>query len=196
MKRKVIKLNESDLQRMVRRIIKEEKKSLNELGDLTGMHDVFGDMNFSDLTDRDVEKIKRYVGRDMDKPSLGKFKTDDGDFEHGTFDHEPCEKCGGLGYHEFTGDECRWCHGTGGSQSSYLDESEEWIKDTIKRPGGLRKKMGSGKDEKIPSKKISDKLASLRKKDKNPDEKGIQGLSKDDLRTYRQINLAKTLKKY
>ena len=43
---------------------------------------------------------------------------------------------------------------------------------------------------------MEDKLKELRKKDKDPKEKGIQGLSDKDLSTYRQILLAKKLKKF
>lgn len=83
MKKKVIKLNESDLQRLVEKIIKEERKSLTELGDLTGEHDIFGDLNFSKLSDEDIERIERYFNRNKKHSS---YKTDDGDLKHGTFD--------------------------------------------------------------------------------------------------------------
>lgn len=161
MKKKVIKLNESDLQRLVVKIIKEERKSLNELGDLTGEHDIFGNLNFSNLSDEDIERIGRYFNRNKKEPI---YKTNDGDLEHGTFDE--------------------------------LDESEKWIQKAIEKKGSLRRKMGVEKDETIPSEKLNKKLDSLKRKDKDPEKPGVQGLSKSDLSTYRQIMLAKRLKKF
>lgn len=204
MKKRVIKLNESDLQRMVKRIIREEKKSLNELGGMEDSHPIFGKMNLSKLSDEDIEMLRRYLGPDYRKePDMedivntsNDFVTDDGDFEHGTFDHKPCKHCGGLGYNDLTDTECRWCGGSGEMKSNPLDESEKWIQDAIKKPGSLRRKMGTHKGENIPSEKIKSKMSSLRKKDRDKKEPGIQGLSKDDLSTYRQIMLAKRMKKY
>ena len=173
MKRKVIKLNESDLERLVKKIIKETKKPFNE-GEMAGDHPVFGKLNFNRLGDKDIEMIRKYTGfegygdleddefenefkfRRSEKmvPYSSEIESRDGDLEHGTFDSEPCEKCSGLGYHEFGGEECTWCHGTGETQkylgeSKYgrrrfrgLSEEEKWIQNVIKRPGGLRKKMG------------------------------------------------------
>lgn len=161
MKKRVIKLKESDLERLVKKIIKEEKSYINELGGMDEPHPIFGDLNFNELTPEELEKIMSYVG--YNKPT---YKTDDGDLEHGTFDDES------------------------------LEESEKWIQKAIEKKGSLRKKMGVHKGETIPSEKMSKKLASLRKKDTDSEKPGIQGLSKDDLSTYRQIMLAKRLKKY
>ena len=49
-------------------------------------------------------------------------------------------------------------------------------------------------DEKISKSEINDELSKLKSKDKDPDKKGVQGLSKNDLTKYRRLNLAKTLK--
>lgn len=73
-------------------------------------------------------------------------------------------------------------------------KSEKWIQKAIKKPGALRKSMKKDEDEKISKKEIADELAKLAKKDKDPKKKGVQGLSKGDLKKYRQLNLAKTLK--
>lgn len=86
MKRKVIKLKESDLERLVKKIIKEEKSYINELGGMDEPHPIFGELNFSQLSPEEIEKIMMYVGRN--KPT---YKTDDGDLEHGTFDTEEDE---------------------------------------------------------------------------------------------------------
>jgi hypothetical protein len=53
---------------------------------------------------------------------------------------------------------------------------KKWIKDAIKRPGALRKKLGVKK-----GKKISEKALKKAEKSKNP-------------RTRKQANLAETLK--
>lgn len=58
-----------------------------------------------------------------------------------------------------------------------MKAKKKWIKDAIKRPGALRKKMGVKKGEKIPAKKL--KAAT---KSKNP-------------RTRKEAVLAETLKK-
>lgn len=74
-------------------------------------------------------------------------------------------------------------------------KKEKWIQSAIKRPGALRKKMGKGEEEKLTKAEIEKEISKLKKKDKDPDKKGTQGLSKADLRKLRQLNLAKTLKK-
>jgi len=80
---------------------------------------------------------------------------------------------------------------------SYMDdvhEDKDWIKKAVEKPGSLRKKMGLKKDQKLTSADIRKKMNQLKKKDKDPSKKGVQGLGKRDLKTYRQLNLAKTLR--
>ena len=57
-----------------------------------------------------------------------------------------------------------------------MAEKKRWIKDAIKHPGALRKKLGVKEGQKIPEKKLEKAEHS-----KNPT-------------TRRQANLAKTLK--
>lgn len=78
--------------------------------------------------------------------------------------------------------------------SSNEAKGEKWIQDAIKRPGSLRKKMKKSEGEKITKSEIKDELAKLTAKDKDKSKKGVQGLNKSDLRKFRQLNLAKTLK--
>jgi hypothetical protein len=52
MKKKVIKLTEKDLQKIVKRVIKEG--SINELGGMDDGHPRFGDVNFSDLSQDEI----------------------------------------------------------------------------------------------------------------------------------------------
>lgn len=73
-------------------------------------------------------------------------------------------------------------------------KSEKWIQDAIQKPGALRKEMGKKEGEKISSKEINQELNKLKNKDKDPSKKGVQGLNKPDLKKFRQLNLAKTLK--
>jgi len=57
MKKKVIKLSENDLQRIVKRVIREEK--LNELGGMEDTHPRFGDIRFSDLSRDEILNLGR-----------------------------------------------------------------------------------------------------------------------------------------
>lgn len=75
-----------------------------------------------------------------------------------------------------------------------VNEEEEWIQKAIEKPGSLRKSMGVGKGEEIKKSEISGELSKLKSKDTDPEKKGVQGLSKSELRKYRQLNLAKTLR--
>lgn len=57
MKKKVIRLTESDLQKIVKRVIREER--LNELGGMDDGHPRFGDINFSDLSRDEIIRMGR-----------------------------------------------------------------------------------------------------------------------------------------
>jgi hypothetical protein len=73
---------------------------------------------------------------------------------------------------------------------------KDWIKDATKNnKGALRKALGKKDDEEITKSDINSEISKLRKKDKDKSKKGIQGLSKKDLKHYRRLNLAKTLAK-
>lgn len=71
---------------------------------------------------------------------------------------------------------------------------QNWIQDDIKRPGSLRKSLKKKRGQKITNSDIGKEMSKLRKKDKDSDKPGIQGLNKSDLRKLKQLNLAKTLK--
>jgi hypothetical protein len=73
-------------------------------------------------------------------------------------------------------------------------KSEKWIQKAIKKPGSLKKSMGKSEKEKIDKSDLDKEMSKLKKKDKDPKKKGIQGLPKGDLLKLRKINLAKTLK--
>jgi len=77
-----------------------------------------------------------------------------------------------------------------------IDEAkgEKWIQKAIKRPGALRKKLNKEEGEKITKSEIESELSDLKKKDEDPSKPGVQGLRKEELKKFRQLNLAKTLK--
>lgn len=74
-------------------------------------------------------------------------------------------------------------------------KGEKWIQSAMKKPGALRKSMGKGKSEKISKSELNKEMSKLKKKDTNPNKKGIQGLGKSDLIKLKRINFAKTLRK-
>lgn len=75
-----------------------------------------------------------------------------------------------------------------------MEEDDNWISKSIKRPNSLRKKLNKKSGEKITSNEIEEKLIALRQKDNDKETPGVQGLGKSDMRTYRQLNLTKTLR--
>lgn len=75
-----------------------------------------------------------------------------------------------------------------------FNEAQKWIQDAIKKPGALKKSLKKKSGEKISKTEINDEISKLKRKDKDKDKKGLQGLSKNDLLKYRRLNLAKTLK--
>jgi hypothetical protein len=84
------------------------------------------------------------------------------------------------------------------SEEEYLGEGKgkkkkNWIKGAIKHPGSLKKSLDK---EKISKSDIEYELDKLEAKDKDPKKPGVQGLSKKDLKKYRRLNLAKTLRKF
>ena len=86
-----------------------------------------------------------------------------------------------------------------------LKENEKLIKEdydncmagagTIEQPDSLKKHFGLKKDEKITTILMNKEIEKLKTKDKDPNTPGIQGLTKDDLRLLKKLNLAKTLAK-
>ena len=73
-----------------------------------------------------------------------------------------------------------------GEETSELEfESKKWIKDAIKRPGALRRKLHKKKGEKISGSEIDSEIKSLKSKNK---------LSKSDRTKEKELVLAKTLR--
>ena len=77
---------------------------------------------------------------------------------------------------------------------SDFSEGNKWIDSAIKKPGSLRKTLKKKTGDKISNTEINDEISKLKKKDKDMNKEGIQGLSKSDLTKYKRLNLAKTLK--
>lgn len=80
------------------------------------------------------------------------------------------------------------------SFESFNEGEDKWIQKSIKNPGSLRKSLKKKAGEKIKASEIDSELQALRGKDKDPNKKGTQGLSKRDLSKFRKLNPAKTLK--
>jgi len=74
----------------------------------------------------------------------------------------------------------------------FLNE-KEWIKDSIKHPGALRKHFHKKEGEKITKTEIKDEIADLMRKDLDSKTPGAQ-LGKRDAKLYKRLQLAKTLK--
>jgi hypothetical protein len=56
--KKIVRLKESDLQRIVNRVIRESM--ISELGGMDDGHPFSGEMNFNDLTPEDRRKVNKY----------------------------------------------------------------------------------------------------------------------------------------
>lgn len=67
---------------------------------------------------------------------------------------------------------------------------KNWIKNAIKHKDALRKEMGVKKDDTISMTDINKKIKAFKDKEEKDGK-----LSKKDLKTYRRLTLAKTLKK-
>ena len=71
--KRIVRLTESDLQKIVKRVIREER--LNELGGMDDGHPRFGDINFSELS-RD-EIIRMGKGEEKGSDSVSDEEIDD-----------------------------------------------------------------------------------------------------------------------
>ena len=81
------------------------------------------------------------------------------------------------------------------NQNIINENSENWIGKAIEHPGSLRQHFGLNKKEKITSTLINKEIEKIKQKDTDPDTKGIQGLTVDDKRLLKKLNLAKVLAK-
>ena len=67
---------------------------------------------------------------------------------------------------------------------------KNWMATAVKKPGALRKELGTKKGKKIPMALLDKKAAALKKK-----AKGSKKLTKSELLESRRITLAKTFKR-
>ena len=149
------------------------------------LYKIYGDKIFDYLPQQEMEEgYDSYMGGLKKLFKRKEMSPEDIESAEGTYSSE-CGKCHGKG--------CGHCNYEGYVEVEDVNE-EKWIQKAIERPGSLRKKMGLKKGEKLSSSDIKSKLNSLKAKDKDPNKKGVQGLGKRDLKTYRQLNLAKTLR--
>lgn len=70
--KKIVKLTEKDLQRIVKRVIKESR--LNELGGMDDGHPRFGDLNFSKLSNDDIIRMGQEDDYYPSYDTSGEFK--------------------------------------------------------------------------------------------------------------------------
>ena len=66
---------------------------------------------------------------------------------------------------------------------------EKWIQKAIKRPGALRKELGTEEGETIPAEKLDSTISGLQKK-----AEGEKKLTAPQRRLLRRATLARTLK--
>jgi hypothetical protein len=91
--KKIVRLTESDLQRIVKRVIRESM--INELGGMDDGHPFSGSMNFNDLTPEERERVNKYyrVGDEVVDNSYSEIDSELGDdFEDDSYSElEPDE---------------------------------------------------------------------------------------------------------
>ena len=181
-------ISERELKRMVKKVVREEK--LNNINEDRTDFEMSGAGSRKDYTsnprERDISSmfgkyaddvppiVIRYLRKNPEAIVKRLFKI----YGEKIFDYLPQQEME-EGYDSYMDD---------------VHEKKDWIKNAVEEPGSLRKKMGLKKDEELTSSDIRKKISQLKKKDKDPSKKGVQGLGKRDLKTYRQLNLAKTLR--
>jgi hypothetical protein len=181
-------ISERELKRMVKKVVREEK--LNNINEDRTDFEMSGAGSRKDYTsnprERDISSmfgkyaddvppiVIRYLRKNPEAIVKRLFKI----YGEKIFDYLPQQEME-EGYDSYMGD---------------VYEEDDWIKNAVKKPGSLRKKMGLKKGEKLTDSDIKRKVAQIKNKDNNTNKSGVQGLGKRDLKTYRQLNLAKTLR--
>jgi DnaJ-class molecular chaperone len=99
--KKIIRLSETDLTRIVKKVIREEKIK-EDLGGMEDSHPIFGNMNLSKYSERELDDMlySRKRNSSNDENEIGD-------------DYHKCSYCNGKGYDEMTDEECEICNGTG-----------------------------------------------------------------------------------
>jgi len=168
------------------------------------LYDLYGKEVFDKYIPRDDEQNKKFRLGDVETIKSGKFYDED-DMEMNFEDEliDEVEDVSGKKYNLKDANDLQQFNKdidnadpkkvNVGSDVAEIMNEEEWIQKAIKKPGSLRKKMDLDKSEKMTKTDINKEISKLKKKDKDPEKKGVQGLSKRDLSKYRELNLAKTL---
>ena len=181
-------INERELKRMVKKVVREEK--LNNINEDRTDFEMSGARSRKDYVsnprERDISSmfgkysedvppiVIRYLRKNPEAIVKRLYKI----YGDKIFDYLPQQEME-EGYDSYMDD---------------VHEKKDWIQNAVEEPGSLRKKMGLKKDQKLSLSDIRNKMTELKRKDKDPKKKGVQGLGKRDLKTYRQLNLAKTLR--
>jgi len=219
MRRRKIVVTESELIRSIEKIIKEQAAMLG-FGNMNGLSlgvskpsDKYEEVYEDETLDLDIDNETQdglnqedYMEEDYDlEEGCGDDYEDDYEDEYEDEMGELEEDSGEFEDHYFNS--LKGIRGSDVYSESTLKrlvrnelkeaqakEAKKWIQGAVKRPGVLRKKLGVKNGEKISLEKINQEMRKLKANDSNKKRKGVQGLSKSDLRTYKQLNLAKTLR--
>jgi len=104
MKKRIVRLTESDLHRIVKRVIKENM--INELGGMEDSHPISGGLNFSNLSPEERKMVDDYYGGSS-QDSGSELNPDDEYYS--TFDDtykvDRSDRPGNYNYSEFEEDE-------------------------------------------------------------------------------------------
>ena len=171
-KRKII-VTESELIDSIRRIVNEQAAMLG-FGNMGGLS--MGISKPSDKYDIEEDAHDTYNINYMDQEAANQNMED---WEMGE-DYELEENVANLVRNELL--------------EAQAKEAKKWIQGAVKKPGALRRKLGVKKGDKINMNKINQEMRKLKSKDSDKKKPGVQGLTKSDLKTYKQLNLAKTLR--
>jgi hypothetical protein len=214
-KRKIV-VTESELINSIKRIVKEQAAMLG-FGNMGGLSlgvskptDKYQEMHEDDNTSNTYNV--NYMDQSASNQNMEDWEMgEDYSIERGSHGHPHEMDEGGCGDHEMyeggCGDHEMYEGGCGKRYEESIanlvrnelleaqaKEAKKWIQGAVKKPGALRKKLGVKNGEKINMNKINQEMRKLKSKDSNKKKPGVQGLTKSDLRTYKQLNLAKTLR--
>jgi|TARA_R110000744_G_scaffold3269_3_gene12654 hypothetical protein len=215
MRRKKIVVSESELIRSIERIVKEQAAMLG-FGNMGGLslgiskptdkylelEEDAQDSNTSDTINVNYMN-QQAANQNMEDWEMGEdYELEEGDSFHphnmaedsGAFEDNYFNSIKGIRTADVYSESRLERLVRNGLLEAQAKESKKWIQGAVKRPGALRKKVGVKKGDKISLARINQEMRKLKSKDTNKAVPGVQGLTKADLRTYKQLNFAKTLR--
>tara|TARA_R110000744_G_scaffold34719_2_gene80725 strand:- start:363 stop:1193 length:831 start_codon:yes stop_codon:yes gene_type:complete len=216
-KKKTIAVSESQLINSIDRIVKEQAAMLG-FGNMGGLSlgvskpsDKYQEMYEDDNTSNTYNV--NYMDQSASNQNMEDWEMgEDYSIERGSHGHPHEMDEGGCGdgemYEGGCGDGEMYEGGCGGGYQkesianlvrdelleAQSKEATKWIQGAVKKPGALRKKLGVNNGDKISLEKINQEMRKIKSKDSNKKKSGVQGLNKSDLKTYRQLDLSKTLR--